>query len=118
MLGFVKDSPQSHRYQDLAARIAESMAFMRACGVEPQTVPALSETDFYTSHEGLHLNYEQARTRKVPRRTGWYNLNTHLPWIGDRTRAAGGAHVEYFRGIQNPIGVKIGPSTACPRTRV
>jgi 3-deoxy-7-phosphoheptulonate synthase len=70
----------------------------------------LNRVEFFTSHEGLHLDYEQAQTRKVPRRTGWYNLNTHLPWIGDRTRAVDGAHVEYFRGIANPIGVKIGPS--------
>jgi 3-deoxy-7-phosphoheptulonate synthase len=70
----------------------------------------LRRVEFYTSHEGLHLHYEQAQTRQVPRRTGWYNLTTHLPWIGDRTRNLEGAHVEYFRGVANPIGVKIGPS--------
>jgi 3-deoxy-7-phosphoheptulonate synthase len=67
--------------------------------------------DFFTSHEGLHLDYEQAQTRQVPRRPHWYDLTTHFPWIGDRTRALGGAHIEFFRGIANPIGVKIGPST-------
>ena len=66
--------------------------------------------DFFTSHEGLHLSYEQAQTRPVPRRDGWYNLSTHYPWIGDRTRDPGGAHIEYFRGIQNPIGMKVGPA--------
>jgi 3-deoxy-7-phosphoheptulonate synthase len=66
--------------------------------------------DFFTSHEGLHLHYEQAQTRQVPRRTGWYDLSTHLPWIGQRTRALDGAHVEFFRGIANPVGVKIGPN--------
>jgi 3-deoxy-7-phosphoheptulonate synthase len=65
--------------------------------------------DFYTSHEALHLAYESAQTRRVPHRTGWYNLTTHLPWIGMRTADPGGAHVEYFRGIANPVGVKIGP---------
>ena len=64
--------------------------------------------DFYTSHDGLNLYYEQAKTRKVPHSMGWYNLSTHFPWIGDRTRSIDGGHVEYFRGIQNPIGVKIG----------
>jgi 3-deoxy-7-phosphoheptulonate synthase len=68
----------------------------------------ISRVDFFTSHEGLHLLYEQAQTRQVPRRPGWYNLSTHFPWIGERTRALDGAHVEYFRGISNPIGVKIG----------
>jgi len=68
----------------------------------------INRVDFFTSHEGLHLAYESALTRTVPRREGWYNLSTHLPWIGNRTRALDGAHVEYFRGIRNPIGVKIG----------
>ena len=70
----------------------------------------INRVDFFTSHEGLHLYYEQAQTRTVPRRPGWYNLSTHFPWIGDRTRALDGAHIEYFRGIANPIGVKVGPS--------
>jgi 3-deoxy-7-phosphoheptulonate synthase len=70
----------------------------------------INRVDFFTSHEGLHLLYEQVQTRRVPRRTGWYNLSTHFPWIGERTRQMDGAHIEYFRGIENPIGVKIGPS--------
>ena len=70
---------------------------------------ASQRVDFYTSHEGLALHYEQAQTRQVPRRQGWYNLSTHLPWIGMRTAQLDGAHVEYFRGIRNPIGVKVGP---------
>ena len=64
--------------------------------------------DFYASHEGLHLQYEQAQTRYIPRSQGWYNLSTHMPWIGMRTAQLDGAHVEYFRGIANPIGVKVG----------
>jgi 3-deoxy-7-phosphoheptulonate synthase len=71
----------------------------------------MRRVDFYTSHEGLVLPYEEAQTRRVPRRSGWYNLSTHLPWIGLRTNELSGAHVEYFRGIANPIGVKVGPST-------
>ena len=73
-------------------------------------VSELTRVEFFTSHEGLHLLYEQAQTRQVPRREGWYNLSTHYPWIGERTRQLDGAHVEYFRGLSNPIGVKIGPS--------
>jgi 3-deoxy-7-phosphoheptulonate synthase len=70
--------------------------------------PQSKAVDFFTSHEGLHLSYEQAQTRRVPRREGWYNLSTHFPWIGYRTSDLGGAHVEYFRGIRNPIGIKVG----------
>ncbi len=72
----------------------------------------LRRVDFFTSHEALHLAYESAITRKSVRGTGYYNLSTHLPWIGERTRSIDGAHVEYFRGIRNPIAVKIGPSMA------
>ena len=75
------------------------------------SIGELNRVEFFTSHEGLHLDYEQAQTRQVPRRPRWYNLSTHFPWIGDRTRALDGAHVEYFRGIANPIGVKVGPTT-------
>ena len=74
------------------------------------SIGELNRVEFFTSHEGLHLDYEQAQTRQVPRRRQWYNLTTHFPWIGDRTRAIDGAHVEYFRGIANPIGLKVGPS--------
>ena len=70
----------------------------------------INRVDFFTSHEGLHLLYEQAQTRQVPHRHGWYNLATHMPWIGMRTTQPDGAHVEYFRGIKNPVGMKVGPS--------
>jgi len=106
-LGFVANSPHAVEYTRLVHTIGESLRFMETL---TGYVPAdLSRVDFFTSHEGLHLHYEQAQTRQVPRRTGWYNLSTHFPWIGERTRALDGAHVEYFRGITNPIGVKIGP---------
>ena len=78
-------------------------------------VGEMSRVDFFTSHEGLHLLYEQAQTRRVPHREGWYNLSTHFPWIGMRTANPDGAHVEYFRGIANPIGVKVGPATTPER---
>jgi 3-deoxy-7-phosphoheptulonate synthase len=107
-LGFVRHSPQAAEYRSLVERITDAIRFMETCA----TVPAgdLNRMDFFTSHEGLNLWYEQAQTRQVPRRQGWYNLSTHFPWIGERTRARDGAHVEYFRGIRNPIAVKIGPS--------
>jgi 3-deoxy-7-phosphoheptulonate synthase len=88
--------------------VHDSIQFMET--IAERSLAELNRVDFFTSHEGLHLDYEQAQTRQVPHRTGWYNLTTHLPWIGDRTRAVDGAHVEYFRGITNPIGVKVGPS--------
>ena len=88
-------------------RLAEALRFMEALG--EMTVDELSRVDFYTSHEGLNLHYEAAQTRKVPRRDGHYLLTTHMPWIGERTRALDGAHVEFFRGIENVVGVKLGP---------
>jgi 3-deoxy-7-phosphoheptulonate synthase len=88
--------------------VGESVTFMET--MAGRRIGEFDRVEFFTSHEGLHLDYEQAQTRQVPRRTGWYNLTTHLPWIGDRTRDLGGAHVEYFRGLANPIGVKVGPS--------
>jgi 3-deoxy-7-phosphoheptulonate synthase len=87
--------------------ISDSLRFMETlAGIQPAQ---LSRVDFYTSHEGLHLLYEKAQTRRVPRRIGYYNLSTHFPWIGMRTAEIDGAHVEFFRGIQNPIAIKIGP---------
>jgi len=94
-------------YEQTTARLSEALRFMEALG--EMTVDELSRVDFYTSHEGLNLNYEAAQTRKVPRREGHYLLTTHMPWIGERTRALDGAHVEFFRGIQNVVGVKLGP---------
>jgi len=109
-LEFVAGSPQGERYEAMAARIDETLAFMGACGLTSETVPQLRETDFYTSHEALLLNYEQALTR-VDSLTGqWYDCSAHLLWIGDRTRQVDGAHVEFLRGVKNPIGLKCGPS--------
>ena len=110
MLGFVKDSPQSSRYQELADRITEALDFMRACGINPQSHPEMRTTDFFTSHEALLLGYEQALTRVDSTSGDWYATSGHLLWIGDRTRQPDHAHVEYFRGIRNPIGIKCGPS--------
>jgi 3-deoxy-7-phosphoheptulonate synthase len=110
MLGFVKDSPQSRRYEELADRISEALGFMRACGVDPESHPELRTTGFYTSHEGLLLRYEQAMTRVDSTSGDWYCTSGHMLWIGDRTRQHDHAHVEFFRGIKNPIGIKCGPS--------
>jgi 3-deoxy-7-phosphoheptulonate synthase len=97
-------------YQRIVRELRESLAFMQALGERPVT--DLTRVDFYTSHEGLNLHYEAAQTRRVPRREGWYCLTTHLPWIGERTRDPNGAHVQFFRGVENPVGIKIGPSTS------
>lgn len=107
-LGFVANSPHAADYTRMVESIGESLRFMET--LTGCVLADINRVDFFTSHEGLHLWYEQAQTRQVPRRTGWYNLSTHFPWIGERTRALDGAHVEYFRGIANPIGVKVGPS--------
>ncbi|MBJ3774105.1 class II 3-deoxy-7-phosphoheptulonate synthase [Acuticoccus mangrovi] len=110
MLGFVQDSPQGHRYRSLADRISESLAFMRACGVEPSTTPQLRSTDLYTSHEALLLGYEEAFTRIDSLTGDYYSTSGHMIWIGDRTRQPDHAHVEYCRGVHNPLGLKCGPS--------
>jgi 3-deoxy-7-phosphoheptulonate synthase len=107
-LGFAAQSALASEYRKMAETIGESLRFMET--ITGATFGELNRVEFFSSHEGLHLHYEQAQTRRVPRRTGWYNLSTHFPWIGDRTRGLEGAHVEYFRGITNPVGVKIGPS--------
>ena len=95
-------------YQRTSRQLAEALRFMEALG--ETSIEELSRVTFYTSHEGLNLHYESAQTREVPRRDGFWNLTTHLPWIGERTRQLEGAHIEFFRGIQNPVGVKIGPT--------
>ena len=95
-------------YEQTTARLADALRFMSVLG--ESTVAELTRVEFFTSHEGLHLEYEAALTKTVPRRSGYYDLSTHLPWIGDRTRDPGGACVELFRGVRNPIGVKLGPS--------
>jgi 3-deoxy-7-phosphoheptulonate synthase len=105
-LDFVHRSPLAGEYTRMVESIGESLRFMET--LTGGTIAQMNRVDFFTSHEGLHLLYEQAQTRQVPRRTGWYDLTTHFPWIGNRTRALDGAHIEYFRGIRNPIGLKIG----------
>jgi 3-deoxy-7-phosphoheptulonate synthase len=110
MLGFVKDSPQAHRYEELSARITEALDFMRACGIDPESHPEMRTTDVYTSHEALLLGFEQAMTRVDSTSGDWYTTSGHMIWIGDRTRQADHAHVEFARGVKNPIGLKCGPS--------
>ncbi|WP_292895934.1 MULTISPECIES: class II 3-deoxy-7-phosphoheptulonate synthase [unclassified Nitratireductor] len=110
MLGFLSDSPQAERYQELANRISETVDFMRAIGITGESTHALRETDFYTSHEGLLLGYEEALTRVDSTSGDWYATSGHMIWIGDRTRQPDHAHVEYCRGIRNPLGLKCGPS--------
>ena len=112
MLGFVKDSPQSEQYHEISDRITEALDFMRAIGLDPEAHPEMRTTDFYTSHEALLLGYEQAMTRVDSTTGDWYATSGHMIWIGDRTRQLDHAHVEYFRGIKNPIGLKCGPSLA------
>ncbi len=107
-LGFVKHSPRAAEYQKVVEAIGESLRFMEV--LAGQSVAEMSRVDFFTSHEALLLLYEQAQTRQVPRREGWYNLATHFPWVGMRTAKAESAHVEYARGIRNPIAVKVGPA--------
>jgi len=110
-LGFVADSALGERYQGLADRLDETLAFMAACGVTSATTPQIRETDFYTAHEALLLNYEQAMTRVDSTSGDWYDTSAHMLWIGDRTRQPDGAHVEFMRGIANPIAIKAGPTT-------
>lgn len=110
MLGFVKDSPQAERYRKLADRISETMDFMKAIGITSETNASLRETDFFTSHEALLLGYEEALTRVDSTSGDWYATSGHMIWIGDRTRQPDHAHIEYCRGIKNPLGLKCGPS--------
>jgi 3-deoxy-7-phosphoheptulonate synthase len=110
MVGFVADSPQGKRYQEIADRISEAIAFMEACGITPQSVPQVRHVDVYTSHEALLLGYEEALTRVDSTSGDWYDTSAHFVWIGDRTRQPDGAHIEFARGIKNPIGLKCGPS--------
>jgi 3-deoxy-7-phosphoheptulonate synthase len=111
VLGFVKDSPQAKRYMELTNRITDALAFMQACGLDLESHPELRTTDFYTSHEALLLGYEQAMTREDSTRPGtYYCTSGHMVWIGDRTRQPDHAHVEFCRGIRNPLGLKTGPS--------
>ncbi|MEX2167505.1 MAG: 3-deoxy-7-phosphoheptulonate synthase class II, partial [Methyloceanibacter sp.] len=109
-LGFVKDSPAGHRYQELAEHIAETLRFMRAIGLDADNTPQLRTTSFYTSHEALLLGYEQAFTRVDSTSGDWYATSGHFLWAGDRTRQLDHAHIDYLRGIKNPVGTKVGPS--------
>jgi 3-deoxy-7-phosphoheptulonate synthase len=109
-LDFAGRSLWSEQYQALADRIGEALDFMAACGISPETVPQLKGTSFFTSHEALLLQYEQALTRQDSLTGDWYGTSAHMLWIGDRTRFAGSAHVEFLRGVGNPLGLKVGPS--------
>ena len=109
-LGFLEHSPQGHRYQELSDRITQTLDFMRACGIDSETIPQLSSVRFYTSHEALLLGFEQALTRLDSTSGDYYATSGHMIWIGDRTRQPDHAHVEYCRGVKNPIGLKCGPS--------
>jgi 3-deoxy-7-phosphoheptulonate synthase len=112
MLGFVDRSPQAARYRDLADRITEALAFMEACGVTDATTPEIRRTTLYTSHEALLLGFEQAMTRIDSTSGLWYDTSAHLLWVGERTRRPDGAHVEFCRGLANPVGLKAGPKMA------
>lgn len=109
-LEFMGRSPWAKKYSEMADKIGEALDFMEACGIGADTVPQLKSTQFYTSHEALLLPYEQALTRQDSITGKWYDTSAHFLWIGDRTRFAGSAHVEFLRGIDNPIGMKCGPS--------
>jgi 3-deoxy-7-phosphoheptulonate synthase len=109
-LDHIGRSPWATKFTDLADRIGEALDFMAACGVDPSTVPQLQGTSFYTSHEALLLQYEEALTRRDSLTGDWYDCSAHMLWIGDRTRFDGSAHVEFLRGVGNPIGMKCGPS--------
>jgi 3-deoxy-7-phosphoheptulonate synthase len=117
-LDFVSDSPQAQRYENLARQIDEAVGFMSACGINPESTPQMHEVNFFTSHEALHLPFEAAMTRvdstsgHPPDDPHFYDTSAHFLWIGDRTRQPDGAHVEFLRGIKNPIGLKCGPSLA------
>jgi 3-deoxy-7-phosphoheptulonate synthase len=111
-LGFLTDTVQAEKYRQFADRIQETLSFMEACGLTGETVPQMRETEFYTSHEALLLPYEEALTRNDSTTGQWYACSAHFLWIGERTRLLDHAHVEYMRGVQNPIGVKVGPKTS------
>ena len=105
---FVGSSREGQRYERLADEIDRALRFMRACGIDSETQPNLHEVDFFTSHEALILGYEEALTREDSLTGDWYDCSAHMLWIGERTRQLDGAHVEFLRGVGNPIGCKLG----------
>ena len=109
-LDFIKNNPLGLKYEELSDKIGRSMKFIESCGINTDNTPQLHQTTLYTSHEALLLNYEEALTRKDSITNDWYDCSAHMLWIGDRTRKLDEAHVEFFRGIHNPIGCKVGPS--------
>ena len=108
---FVATSAEGQRYEQVASEVERALAFMRACGIETETNNALHQVDVYTSHEALILGYEEALTRQDSLTGGWYDCSAHMLWIGERTRQLDGAHVEFLRGVENPLGCKIGKTT-------
>jgi 3-deoxy-7-phosphoheptulonate synthase len=109
---FVASSPEGQRYVDLSNEIERALRFMRACGVDTESDSSLHEVDVYTSHEALILGYEEALTRQDSLTGQWYDCSAHMLWIGERTRQLDGAHIEFLRGVGNPIGCKVGPTTS------
>lgn len=107
---FVKHSKQGERYEELAGRISQALSFMETIGLDPKELPQLKQATHFTSHEALILGYEEALTRKDSMTGDWYDCSAHMVWVGDRTRQLDGAHIEFFRGIKNPIGIKVGPN--------
>ena len=108
---FVTTSAEGQRYEQVAGEVERALAFMRACGVDTESHSALHEVDFYTSHEALLLGYEESLTRQDSLTGNWYDCSAHMLWIGERTRQLDGAHIEFLRGVGNPVGCKIGPDT-------
>ena len=108
---FVASSPEGQRYETVAAEIERALAFMRACGIDTESNPNLAQVDVFTSHQALILGYEEALTRQDSLTGGWFDCSAHMLWIGERTRELDGAHVEFLRGVGNPIGCKVGPTT-------
>lgn len=108
-LSFVKNNDFGKKYEELADRITQTLGFMKACGINTQNTPILKETEFYTSHEALVLNYEEQLVRQDSLSGQWYDCSAHMLWVGERTRGLNEAHLEFLRGVRNPVGVKIGP---------
>ncbi len=106
-LDFMRNNPYYEEYANMVNSITNAIRFME--GLMPSQLPSLRQVEMFTSHEALNLYYDSAQTRRSPHKSGWYNMSTHMPWIGNRTRDPGEAHVEYFRGIKNPVGIKVGP---------